>query len=122
MSRNRYSTELGKGLTALRMGQYHAAHKILLPMAENGVAEAQCAVASMYQCELGVSRCIVLAQRWYEKASAQGHGLASHNLGTIAVEQGDLGAARRWYELAKAQGCDEMSDEYKKLLLTKLGP
>jgi len=45
-----------------------------------------------------------LAVSWYKKSSAQGDGVASNNLGTIAHLQGRIDEARRWCRKATRQG------------------
>lgn len=74
-------------------------------LAEMGHAEAQSMVGSIYH--LGFGQIEIdeeAAIDWYERASAQGHGLASNNLACIRIIQGDTVAATRLYQLARDQG------------------
>jgi TPR repeat protein len=47
---------LEEGLAAFEARDYTKAFELLKPIAEQGDAEAQCIVASMYQLELGIER------------------------------------------------------------------
>lgn len=84
--------------------QYAEALPQLQPYAERGNTEAQAMLASLYQMGLGVEVNEAKAIAWYERASAQGYGLASNNLAGMHFAQGRLKASRRLYQLARAQG------------------
>ena len=76
--------------------------------AEQGLAEAQCNLGTMYQHGHGVDVNYKKAIEWYEKAAEQGHAGAQYNLGAM-YENGDgVGQsdsmAMRWYAKADAQG------------------
>ena len=82
---------------------------LLMPLAENGNAEAQCYLASMYQLGTGVISNGITAAHWYELAAEQGYSLASNNLGCLYATGGpnlpanhDLSAY--WYEKSLTQG------------------
>jgi len=63
--------------------EFTAAWKALLPLAEAGVREAQECIASMYDWGFGVDPNGIEAVCWYERAAAQGSGLAANNLCTL---------------------------------------
>ena len=77
------SDSLEEGIDAFSNMRYVDAFQILLPLAEKGVAEAQCIIGSIYQTGLGAPINGIKAVEWYLKAVEQGHALACHNLGTI---------------------------------------
>ncbi len=80
----------------------------LRPQAEQGKAEAQRQLASMYYKGQGVSRDYDQACAWYRKAADQGDALAQSNLGYLyAMGQGvrqDYREAAAWYWRAAIQG------------------
>lgn len=97
--------EYKEGLRAFKMGDYATAYRMLKYFAAEGDQEAQVAVGSI--CQLGLDGLPIdedEAVRWYTLASEQGNGLASNNLGTIAMLRGDREAAMRWYSKARQQG------------------
>jgi TPR repeat protein len=97
--------ELKAGLKALNKGDFEQAYAMLMPFAEAGAPEAQAAIGSLCQLGLGGQPPDEdEARKWYVKASEQGNGLASNNLGTISLSHGDAEAAIGWYEKARQQG------------------
>lgn len=73
--------------------------------ATKGDQEAQVAIGSI--CQLGLGGLPIdedEAVRWYTLASERGNGLASNNLGTIAMSRNDREAAIQWYSKARQQG------------------
>ena len=99
---------------AFAEGRYEWLLSYALPFAERGDANAQCAVAALYQFGKGLTQDGATAVYWYEKAAAQNNGLAWNNLGTIYAG-GSAGilpdrlAAKRCYEKAHALGFNRMS-------------
>ena len=84
---------------AAAMGWYRKA-------AEQGNANAQTGLASMYIYGEGVARDYAAAVSWYRKAAEQGHADAQNNLGAMydigtGVPQ-DYVQAHKWYNLAGA--------------------
>jgi TPR repeat protein len=93
------------GLRAFEQKDYDRAFRLLIRFAEGGDAEAEVIIGNVYH--LGLGGGFVDSEeavRWYRRASAQGNGVASNNLGTIASVKGDEEGAERWYEKAKVQG------------------
>ena len=100
--------DLAAGKQALKNGDYATALKEFLPLAEQGDAEAQFILGSMYREDLGVPQDDKEAVRWYRLAAEQGLALAQYNLGNMyrdghGVPQDDKEAVR-WYRLAAEQG------------------
>ena len=75
--------ELEEGMAAYNHGDYAMALRALAPLAEKGIAEAQCMIASIYHLGLGVSTDGAEAVKWYRRAAEQGHPVAYNNLGSI---------------------------------------
>lgn len=93
-----------EGLRAFREKDYEKTYGILLCFAEQGDPEAQCIIGNLYDGGLGRPRNEEEAVKWYLKSSEQGYGVASNNLGTIALSHGDIERAREWYRKAAEQG------------------
>ena len=97
-----------KGWEALESGDYATALKEWKPLAEQGDAEAQNNLGSLYQNGLGVTQDYKVAVQWYKLAANQGNTIAQYNLGTN-YDQGtgvaqSYTAAFKWYQLAAEQG------------------
>jgi len=83
--------------------------RLLVPLAENGNAEAQCYLASMYHLGTGVTSNGITAAHWYELAAEQGYSLASNNLSSLYATGGPNLAANPdlsayWHNKSLAQG------------------
>ena len=76
----------------------------LQPVAERGNADAQTMLGNLYQLGLSVEVDEARAIAWYEKASAQGYGIATNNLAGMRFAQGNLKESKRLYQLARDQG------------------
>lgn len=86
---------------AFLFGQYKIAFKAWQPLAEDGYAKAQAALAWMHHTGNGVSKNTTTAFSWYTKAAKQGHAIAQNNL-AVLYENGlgtviNLAAAAAWY-------------------------
>lgn len=92
------------GYEAYKQQRYREALTLAEPVAERGNADAQTLVGSLYQLGLGVAVDEAKAIAWYEKASAQGYGLATNNLATMFSVQGQIEESKQLYHLAKEQG------------------
>ena len=82
---------------------------LFVPLAENGNAEAQCYLASMYHLGTGVTSSGITAAHWYELAAKQGYSLASNNLSSLyGTGEADLAANLKlsayWHKKSLAQG------------------
>ena len=71
------------GTTAYERGDYVTAYKRAFLLAEQGDAQAQFNIASLYMDGLGVPKNPVLAATWVEKAAIQGHYLALVQIGSM---------------------------------------
>ena len=68
---------------AFGLKDYEAVLRMALPHAQAGNPDAQCTVALLYECGLGVSQNVLEAERWLVKAAEQNSCVAWHNLGTM---------------------------------------
>jgi hypothetical protein len=94
-----------RGVSAYSAKDYETAHRLLLGIAQGGDAEAQTMIGSMYQLGLGGLQVNEdEATKWYLRAYEKGNGLASNNLGTMALLRGNRTDAIRYYQKARNQG------------------
>ena len=105
---------LRKGAQALNAGDYDAALKALLPLAERGDSRAQFMFGRMYEEGLGVDRSDKDAASWYRRAAGKGHAAAQYSLGGMhadgrGVPQDHL-AAHVWFSLAMENGHGEAGE------------
>ena len=96
------------GLAALRRGDYTAALRDFLTLAEQGNASAQFNVGSIYDNGLGVPEDDHQALSWYHKAAMQNHAHAEFALGLmygngLSVPKDDRQAVF-WYRKAAQHG------------------
>jgi TPR repeat protein len=96
------------GIAAARRSDFGTAAQLWKPLAENGMAEAQNNLASLYARGLGVTRDDAEAVRLYRAAAEQGLARAQSNLGyQYEIGAGvarDLDAALMWYRRGAEQG------------------
>lgn len=90
--------DLQDGFAAYEQGNYQQAILLLKPLAENGAAEAQTKLGSMYYLGFGVAEDDQEAAKWFKKAAQQGDLEAHVMLGTLyvlgaGVPQDDAAAA-----------------------------
>ena len=100
-----------EGYIAFQKGDYATALQKWRPLAEEGNAEAQLSLGTMYDKAQGVPQDYAEAAKWYRKAADQGEALAQHNLGRMyqagrGVTQ-DYAEAAKWYLKAADQGIFE---------------
>ena len=107
-----YGDDLQDGWSAYERKDYKTAHKLLLPLAEQGDADAQFNLGLMYQKGHGVPQDHKEAVKWYRLAAEQGLNFAQEILGIIysigmgGVSQ-DLKEAVKWLRLQAEQGNSE---------------
>lgn len=115
---------LKKGLDAYHEHDYSLAYKLLKPLAEAGVSEAQRHLGVMYRHGLGVNRDDSQAIRWYRAAAEQGHVRAQNNLGIMYLfglgTKPDRKQAEHWLRAA-AQQNDAKAQENLGILYSKRG-
>lgn len=98
-------------MAALDRCEYAFVLENAMPDALAGNPDAQCQIASMYECGFGVPRDFLEAERRLLKATKQNSALAWHNLGTLyAVKHPGLedrwSDARKCWERAAELGFD----------------
>jgi len=77
------AADLDRGWRAYLDSRYGDARRDLQPLAEDGDADAQYYLGTMYQHGHGVPQDPAAAVRWYERAARQGHPLAQFALGFL---------------------------------------
>ena len=107
------------GLDAYKRGDYDTAMKEWRPLAEQGEAEAQWFLGSMYYQGKGVPQDDQEAVRWYWQAADQGDAYAQNTLGYM-YEHGrgvprNYVRAYMWASLAAAQGDEDAAQGLEKL-------
>ena len=109
-----------QGSEATTRGDYQTVFKFLLPLAEQGNAEAQLLLGNMYASERGVKQDDVEAVKWYRKAAEQGYADAqamlgfSYLLGQSGV-QVNKSLAKEWFGKACDNGDQNGCEYYGKL-------
>src|SRR5215831_19451609 len=97
-----------EGYNAYSRGDYATALRELLPLAQQGDAEAQARLGSMYLWGQGVPQNYTEAVKWTQRAAEQGHAKAQANLGMMYHEgQGvpqSYAEAVKWTQRAAEQG------------------
>jgi len=98
----------GSARMAFLFGQYEVAFKAWQPLADDGYAKAQAALAWMYHTGNGAPKDAKLAVEWYLKAAQQGHAIAQNNLASL-YENGrgtkmNYKAAATWYRESADSG------------------
>ncbi|MBI4968369.1 MAG: SEL1-like repeat protein [Rhodospirillales bacterium] len=100
--------DLAGGVEKLKKGEYEAAFYEFLPLAEQGDANAQLLLGTMYSQGKGVPNDLGEARKWYQRAALQNNPAAQFALGDI-LAQGkgvpmDLDEALVWFRRAANQG------------------
>ena len=104
------SSNYEKGIRQYKPDDVAAAVRELKPLAEQGNAEAQFNLGSLYYQGWGVPQDYKEAVKWLRKAAEQGHVFSQSTLGTVYAEgvQGgvekDYPQALMWFIFAAAQG------------------
>lgn len=93
---------------AYREKAYAKAAELWRPLAENGDAEAQYSLGTLYAEGKGVEQNDATAFQWFERAANQGVAAAQYNLGAsyatgAGIGKSDVDAAR-WFRRAADQG------------------
>ncbi|MDH5178549.1 MAG: sel1 repeat family protein [Gammaproteobacteria bacterium] len=100
--------QLIRGMRAFSSDDFSRAYRLLLPLAEQGIAEAQFYVGLMYDSGLGTDKNPATAFSWYEQAANKGHSSAQHNLAVAFANgegtQRDPDKAIHWWKQAAQQG------------------
>ena len=80
---NPASADYATGVAAYKNGHFDIALKEWRPLADQGFANAQWALASMYQYGDGVRQNYATAFKWYKLAAEQGNAIAQNSLGEM---------------------------------------
>ena len=99
--------DFATGLRSYEAGDYYAAYKEWLPLAESGDPAAQRNLGHLYRLGRGVTKDFVKAAAWYRKSAEQGFARAQANLGNMYLRgQGvpkDPLSAAKWFGRAAKQ-------------------
>ena len=107
---------------AFKRKDYETAYKLFLPLAEQGISDAQLNLGWMYEQGRGVSQDNQEVVKWWKYAAEQGVAQAQLNLGRMyykgrGVPQDDQEAVK-WYRIAAKQG-DAQAQNYLGLMFSK---
>jgi TPR repeat protein len=110
-----HASLLDEAVTAHESGDYVHAGQLLLPLAEDGSAEAQFRLGTLHSLGQGMPVDQEVAARWFERAAKQGHHqaavtLANMYLSGLGVPR-DESAALAWFERAAAIAEEEEIEE-----------
>ncbi len=99
---------LDEAKDAYGRSDYEKAYTELKPLAEQGNADAQCLLGTLYGEGHGVQQNYAEATKWFRSAAEQGHAKAQYHLGVMfdmgeGVSQ-DYAEAAKWYRSAAEQG------------------
>ncbi|MDG0979714.1 MAG: tetratricopeptide repeat protein [Halieaceae bacterium] len=119
------SDPMAPGYAAFERGHYSTAARAWRKLALQGNAEAENALATLYQDGLGVPRSVEEAIRLFESASGHGLTIAKHNLGLVYFEgKGvniDYTRATVYFEEAAKLGLSESMYQLGVMALTGEG-
>ena len=93
---------------AFEKGDYETAHKLWMPLAQNGDADAQNYLGIIYYLGFGVERDYKKALEWYELSAKAGNADAQKNYGDMinfgrGIQRNNQDAYK-WYFAASQQG------------------
>ena len=117
-----FADDLQDGIEAAQRQDYKTAHRLWLPLADQGNVFAQYNLGMMYAKGLGTPKDYKEAVKWYRIAAEQGYVEAQYNLGLMYVS--GLGAlqdyisAHMWWNIAGSKG-DKSSIKNRKLVEKK---
>ena len=114
-----FADELQDGWDASARGDYKNTHKLWLPLAKQGNAEAQYLLGLMYDEGKGVLQDYKEAFKWNRLSAEQGVVSAQYDVGVMyANGQGvpqDYVSAHMWFNLCASNGRGECREERNKL-------
>jgi uncharacterized protein len=100
--------DVDDGLEAFKNGDYAVAHRLWLPLAEQGNMYLQHNLGVMYAYGNGVPRDDAAAVRWWRLAAEQGLLSSQYNLGNMYADGHGVPQnyveAHRWTNIAASQG------------------
>ena len=89
---------------AFNRGRYATALELWQPLAEQGNADAQVGLGSLYLGGYGVARDEAAAMTWFRKAAEQGSPNGQFSLGSLYYGRKEYASAASWYRRASEQG------------------
>ncbi|WP_118812903.1 tetratricopeptide repeat protein [Haemophilus haemolyticus] len=93
---------------------YQTAFKLWLPLAEQGLAEAQSNLGLMYEFGQGIKQDNAEAVKWFRKAAEQGYSMAQFNLGVNYYKgegvKRNPSKAKEWFRKACENGYQKACD------------
>ena len=96
-----FGDDLQDGIDAYQKQDYKTAHRLWLPLAEQGDALAQTYLGVMYAKGGGVAQDYKEAVKWWRPSAEQGDAYAQFNLGVMYYEglgvPQDYEEAEKWY-------------------------
>ena len=105
------SADLKKGIEAYSVGDYDAAIAEWQPLAEQGNADGQFWLGTLYANGMGVPQSDEVALKWLQMAADQDHGEAQYNIGLMYANGWgvpmDIEKSLEWYQLAADNGFAE---------------
>ena len=120
-----WGADFAKGFAAYESGDYATALKEWTPLAEQGNADAQLLVGSMYYAGEGVIQDYKTAVKWFTRSAEQGDADAQSNLGVMfTLGQGvieDKVYAHMWANIARSNG-NENASKVLDLLVKSMTP
>jgi TPR repeat protein len=115
----------GNGFARFKVAEMDAFVGGCLKAAEEGNADSQCTLGTMYAIGYGVPKNSAVAAMWYRKAADQGDALAQFNLGAMyATGEGvpkDSAEAAKWYRKAAEQGVADAQNNLGVMYLEGVG-
>ncbi len=96
---------LGEGTAAYESKDYGKALQLLVPVAQQGNAQAQRLLGSMYLQGMGTPQNETDAAKWFRLAAAQGDGASMQSLASLLIQgrgvQYDVEEATQWFRRAQ---------------------
>jgi TPR repeat protein len=102
------SASLSEAISAYQRGDYAAAQRLFLPLAETGDSDAEAYIGVMYAKGEGVPQNYVSALAWLRRSALAANPRGQYNLGYVHANglgvPKDYGEAIKWYRRAAEQG------------------
>ena len=121
-----FGDDFQDGVDAVDRGDYKTAHRLWLPLAEQGIALAQVLLGVMYENGEGVPQDYQEAVKWYRLSAEQGYSCAQVNLG-VMYDQGlgvpqDYILAHMWLNIAAGSARDKDTLTSRNIIEKKMTP
>ena len=106
-----FAADIQKGIAAYSIGNYEEAIAEWQPLAENGNADGQYWLGTLYSNGMGVPQSDDIALKWFRLAADQEHAGAQYNIGLMYANgwglDMDIIEAQGWYRRAAENGSPE---------------